>query len=111
MSTTVTNTNTSTGKTQFSQDAIEYLKERPLTIRPKLACALGGWPSVILLQVEYWLQHNEGNENARHDGRVWTYNTYAEWRKKNFPWLSDKTIKRGFGFLEDIKILLIGHYN
>jgi DnaD/phage-associated family protein len=65
------------------------INEEPLQVLPSLAKAIGLNEAIFLQQVHYWLAKSK----HRHDGRVWIYNTVEDWVKQ-FPFWSDKTIRR-----------------
>lgn len=82
--------------------------ERPLVVSPKLAEALGSLDEAVMLQqVHYWVQKS----NHIHDGRHWVYNTQDAWMGQ-FPWIKSKTtLKRHFGHLVKLGLLIKGNYN
>lgn len=82
--------------------------ERPLVVPPKLAEALGSLDEAVMLQqVHYWTQKS----NHVHDGRHWVYNTQDAWMAQ-FPWIKSKTtLKRHFGRLVKLGLLIKGNYN
>lgn len=65
------------------------IDEEPLQVLPSLAVAIGLNEAIFLQQVHYWLKRSK----HLHDGRQWIYNTVEEWLKQ-FPFWSDKTIRR-----------------
>jgi len=75
------------------------LDEYPLIVLPKLATAIGLNDAIILQQIHYWINkyrnHSDPKEREQHfrDGRVWIYNSVADW-KENFPFWSEHTIRR-----------------
>lgn len=71
------------------------LDEQPLLIMPRLAVLIGLNEAIVLQQINYWLK---SSKNIR-DGEKWIYNTFVEWGEQ-FPFWSDKTIKRAFANLE-----------
>ena len=72
-----------------------YTKE-PIVINPIAAEVLGVNESIIVQQIHYWLNINEKAKINFHEGRYWTYNTYENWQKTNFRFLSVPTLKRIF---------------
>lgn len=82
--------------------------ERPLVVPPKLAEALGSLDEAVMLQqVHYWTQKS----NHVYDGRHWVYNTQEAWLAQ-FPWIKSKTtLKRHFGHLVKLGLLIKGNYN
>ena len=87
-----------------------YTKE-PIVINPIAAEVLGVNESIIIQQIHYWLNINEKAKINFHEGRYWTYNTYENWQKTNFRFLSVPTLKRIFKKLEDKKILIKDNFN
>lgn len=82
--------------------------ERPLVVLPGLAEALGSIDEAVMLQqVHYWTQKS----NHVYDGRHWVYNTQEAWLAQ-FPWIKSKTtLKRHFGHLVKLGLLIKGNYN
>lgn len=87
-----------------------YTKE-PIVINPIAAEVLGVNEAIIVQQIHYWLNINEKAKINFHEGRYWTYNTYENWQKTNFRFLSVPTLKRIFKKLEDKKILIKDNFN
>lgn len=83
------------------------IDEPPLCVLPTLAAKIGLNESLVLQQVHYWLgiKQRGGDTAAFKDGRWWVYNSYEEWRKGNFPFWSEITIKRTFLALEKMGLL------
>jgi DnaD/phage-associated family protein len=82
------------------------LNDKPLIILPSLAEKIGLNESIVLQQLHYWLQESKNNR----DGFKWVYNTYSDW-KKQFPFWSDKTIRRIITKLENEGLIISGNYN
>jgi len=76
------------------------INEPPLQVLPTLASLFGLNEAIVLQQLHYWLQMSE-NE---HDGFLWVYNTYDQW-KKQFPFWDKRTIQRAFTSLEEQQII------
>lgn len=86
------------------------LDTQPIIVLPELAQAIGLNEAIILQQVHYWVGINfKARKNAR-DGFTWVYNTYDAWQKQ-FPWWTDRTIRRTITSLENKKLLISGNYN
>jgi len=86
------------------------LDSNPLVVLPELACMIGLNEAIVLQQVHYWVVKNtEAKRNFR-DGFFWVFNSYSDWQKQ-FPWWSDRTVKRIFIKLEDSGLLVSGNYN
>jgi len=82
------------------------INEYPLQVLPSLAVEVGLNEAMILQQIHYWLNTSKHH----HDGKKWIYNSYPEWQKQ-FPFWSERTIKRIFGSLEKQNLLHVGNYN
>lgn len=65
------------------------IDEEPLQVLPSLAKAIGLNDALFLQQLHYWLRKSK----HEHDGRVWIYNTFEEW-KNQFPFWSLDTMQR-----------------
>jgi hypothetical protein len=83
----------------------------PLMFQPKLAMLTSVNEAIVIQQLHYWLRQNEGKSDHYKDGRIWCWNTYEDWRKNNFPFWSDSTIKRVFAELERRGLIIKGNYN
>lgn len=82
------------------------LDDKPLIILPSLAEKVGLNESIVLQQLHYWLMDSK----HFHDDHKWIYNTYSDW-KKQFPFWSDKTIRRTITKLENEGLIISGNYN
>ena len=82
------------------------INEHPLMVLPSLATKIGLNEAIIIQQVHYWLNIS----TKVHEGRKWTYNTYQEWQKQ-FPFWSERTIRRAIKNLEENGYLLVGNFN
>ena len=82
------------------------INEYPLMVLPGLAKKIGLNEAIILQQVHYWLKTSA----KQRDGKTWTYNTYQDWQKQ-FPFWSERTIRRTIKNLEDEGYLISGNYN
>ena len=67
--------------------------------------------SIVLNQLNYWIEINKKANNHFIDGKFWVYNTYSDWRIKDFPYWSEKTIQRAFTRLENKGIVISANYN
>lgn len=79
------------------------INEPPLQVLPTLARIIGLNEAIVLQQIHYWL-HPQTNRNY-FDGRHWVYNTYEQWQKQ-FPFFSQRTLRRTVKNLETGKLLL-----
>lgn len=82
------------------------IDDYPILVLPKLATEIGLNEAIVLQQIHYWLK----NSSHYHDNRKWIYNSYPEWQKQ-FPFWSERTIKRTFSSLEKQDLLHVGNYN
>ncbi|HDP5844421.1 TPA: DnaD domain protein [Staphylococcus aureus] len=82
------------------------IDDYPIQVLPKLAEAIGLNEAIVLQQIHYWLN----NSKHKYDGKTWIFNSYPEWQKQ-FPFWSERTIKRTFGSLEKQNLLHVGNYN
>lgn len=83
-------------------------REQNLSYNATLATEIGDRQATLLQQIQYWLEINERSNNPGHyrDGRWWTYNTYEDWQKGNFPHWSITTIRRLVNDLEKRGLIL-----
>lgn len=87
-------------------------KSKTLIINTDLAMVLGDLnESIVLNQLNYWLEINKKANKNFIDGKFWVYNTYSDWRMKDFPYWSEKTIQRAFTRLENKGIVISANYN
>lgn len=82
------------------------IDDYPIQVLPKLAEKVGLNEAIILQQIHYWLNNSKHN----YDGKRWIYNSYPNWANQ-FPFWSERTIKRAFGSLEKQDLLYVGNYN
>jgi DnaD/phage-associated family protein len=82
------------------------LDDKPLVVLPSLAEKIGLNEAIILQQLHYWLK----DSSHTYDGFKWIYNTYNNW-KEQFPFWSDKTIRRIITKLENEGLIISGNYN
>lgn len=73
-----------------------------LVLQTKLAILVGDRQAIALQQIHYWIEINEVANKQEHyfDGCWWVYNTWAEWRKNNFPFWSLSMMRRVIADLE-----------
>jgi len=93
--------------------APHLLDEPPILIYPTLAVALGINKAVVFQQLHFLLNAQKTAKNkytyvADEHGveRWWVYNSYPEWQRDYFPWLSTSTLKGIFVSLEGDKLVL-----
>lgn len=92
----------------MSEEAIYLnLGEPFIQLNPKLAVALGGADRALVLQHVAFLLARRAN-GVEFEGERWIWNSYRQWRENHFPWLSERTIQRIFGELEE-SAMLVAH--
>lgn len=88
----------------------KYLfNERPRSISPSLAKAIGLDEAIVLQELNHWLEYNKAENKAKEvfrDGRWWSYSSYSAWQKHSFPWWTEHVIKTTFLELEDLGLVL-----
>lgn len=77
---------------------------------PDIAEAYGVNEAIILYNIAFWVDKNEKNENNFFEGRYWTYNSTKAY-KKQFPYMSERTIQRVIKNLIDNGIILSGNFS
>ncbi len=82
------------------------ISEQPLQVLPSLAKAIGLNDALFLQQLHYWLSRSK----HEHDGKVWIYNTYDEW-KEQFPFWSLDTMQRIAQRLVDRELIYVHRFN
>lgn len=82
------------------------IDDYPIQVLPKLAEMIGLNEAIILQQIHYWLNTSK----HCYDGKTWIYNSYPNWVKQ-FPFWSERTVKRTFSSLEKQDLLFVGNYN
>tara|TARA_R110000868_G_scaffold253540_1_gene510113 strand:- start:1158 stop:2030 length:873 start_codon:yes stop_codon:yes gene_type:complete len=92
------------GRVILNMAASLILQEQPLQVLPTLARLLGLEQAVVLQQL-YWLLQNPRNGKVLGDGERYIFNTYEGWQVI-FPWLSERSLRRVFGELEDRGIVM-----
>ena len=87
-------------------------KSKTLIINTDLALVLGDLiEAIVLNQLNYWLGINKKAGKNFIDDRYWVYNSYSDWKAKDFPYWSEKTIQRTFTRLENKGVVLSANYN
>jgi|GEM_PF-769098 len=66
--------------------------------------------AIILEQIAYWIRHNEQNGTNFHDGLYWMYNSIPAF-KKQYPYMSERKIRRVLKKLESDGVISTGNYN
>ena len=87
-------------------------KSKTLIINTDLALVLGDLNEAIVLnQLNYWLGINRNAGKNFIDDRYWVYNSYSDWKARDFPYWSEKTIQRTFTRLENKGVVVSANYN
>lgn len=84
---------------------IEYV-----TFKADVAAKYGTNVSILLGNINYWIQKNKENGKHFHDGRYWTYNTVAAFHAL-MPFMSESSIVTALGKAEAEGLLVTGNYN
>ena len=87
----------------------EYLlNKRPILFNPEVAEVIGLNQAIVLQQINYWINKPFAKEI---DGKRWIYNSIDQWQKDNFPFWSERTIRRILKKLEDEELIISGRFN
>lgn len=87
-------------------------KSKTLIVNTDLALVLGDLNEAIVLnQLNYWLEIKKKADKNFIDDRYWVYNSYSDWKAKDFPYWSEKTIQRTFTRLENKGVVVSANYN
>lgn len=76
----------------------------------EVATKYGTNVSIILGNINYWIQKNKENGKHFHDGRYWTYNTVAAFHAL-MPFMSANVINTSLKRAEEEGLLVTGNYN
>ena len=80
------------------------LDERPLVLLPSLAKAVGVNEAIAIQQLHF---HAANPDNGRvHNGERWIFKTYCDWHATDFPFWSERTIRRTFLTLEKKRLIV-----
>lgn len=78
------------------------LDDYPLLVSRRLAALVGLNEAIFLQQLNYWL-----NKSGKfRDGKRWIYKTFPDWQAEDFPFWSERTIKRVVSNLRDKHLIL-----
>jgi hypothetical protein len=80
-----------------------------MTFNQQLAVVVGDRQAIALQQIHYWCDLNARMKRRSHffDDHWWVYNTWADWKKENFPYWSISTIRRIFDDLSGLGLIAI----
>lgn len=77
---------------------------------PDIAERYGVNEAIILYNIAFWVDKNEKNEHNFFEGHYWTYNSTKAY-KKQFPYMSERTIQRVIKNLIDEGIIVSGKFS
>lgn len=83
---------------------------RYMTFDVDVATKYGTNVSILLGNINYWIQKNKTNGKHFHDGRYWTYNTVAAFHDL-MPFMSVNVINTALKRAEEEGLLVTGNYN
>lgn len=83
---------------------------RYMTFDVEVATKYGTNVSILLGNINYWIQKNKTNGKHFHDGRYWTYNTVAAFHDL-MPFMSVNVINTALKRAEEEGLLVTGNYN
>jgi hypothetical protein len=66
--------------------------------------------SIVINNLQFWINKNKANNKHFYDGRTWTYNSYKAFSEL-FPYWNEHKIKRILDSLIDQDVLVKGNYN
>lgn len=83
---------------------------RYMTFDVEVATKYGTNVSILLGNINYWIQKNKANGKHFHNGRYWTYNTVAAFHDL-MPFMSANVINTALKRAEEEGLLVTGNYN
>jgi hypothetical protein len=92
---------------QYAHKIPSLMDETPINFYAGLAEVIGVNEAIVLQQIWFYINVNRENESDRHyhDGKWWVYNSYEQWAKKFFRWLTPRGVQNVILHLEKLKIL------
>ena len=92
---------------QYTHSIPALMDENPISFYPNLARVLGVNEAIVLQQIWFYVNVNRENESERHfhEDKWWVYNSYKQWSKRFFPWLTPRGVQSIILNLEKFKIL------
>ncbi|NBD14724.1 MAG: hypothetical protein GVY04_00850 [Cyanobacteria bacterium] len=69
-----------------------------------IASIFGVNAAILINRLRYWIKHGYGVE---YQGRRYIYNTYRQWVKHEFPWMTARQFQKIVYWLRDLEVLLI----
>lgn len=83
---------------------------RYMTFDVEVATKYGTNVSILLGNINYWIQKNKENGKHFHDGRYWTYNSVAAFHSL-MPFMSENVINTALAKAEAEGLIVTGNYN
>lgn len=83
-----------------------FTNDKPVVINTELAVILGLSESIIIQQMNCWLERS----TYIIEERPWVFNSYSSWQKQ-LPFFCESTIRRLIRKLEDMEIILSANFN
>lgn len=80
----------------------------PIVVDRELAAVFGLNESILLQQLNYWLNSKAAKTV---NGRKWIYNSYKQWQEDNFPFWSLATVRRAIENCEKKGLIITGNFN
>lgn len=77
---------------------------------PALVAALGPNKAFILHKLWEWQEHNRRDKINLRDGHHWTYDTYDNWQKNHFWWLSADHLRKLICEMEKGGLMISGQF-
>lgn len=89
------------------------IDSRPLLILPELAEAIGLNQAIFIQQLHFLLNIKQENYRVEDikQGKLWVYNSIADWRDKYFRFFSESTLKRAINDLVLEGYVIKGNFN
>ncbi len=78
---------------------------------PEVACYIGLKKAIVIQGFHYWLEKNKEENRNFKDGCYWCYNSYEDWKRISFSYMSERDIRRVIKELEDDGYLISRKYN
>ena len=75
-----------------------------------IAALYGVDESIMIANLQFWINKNEANGKHFHDGRFWTYNSIEAFTKL-FPFWTARQVRRVLKSLEEKGVIVTGNYN
>ena len=75
-----------------------------------IATEYGLVEAILLNIIAFWVKQNTLNDQNKHEGRYWTYNTFKAFAGL-YPYFSERTIKRAIQHLIEADLILVGNFD